>query len=409
MLPETTKENAETMSAHVNGTTSSATKKSPKLRSSLRDGYEVHVAALRHGLNVKLLPRQVMEVSHPDETANTVGFVHGVPQSTTLAGATYAQDLRMRRAMLIKAGYKVPRGATFSVGRSRGLGQKFAERIGYPVVVKPAVGENTIEVQAGLENKRQLKKAIEYLFTPPSERKDFARSAYALTELREPGKNNGKIVAPPGYRFLVEKHVHGQYLRFLIINGEIRSIIYTPNGPWETKRRDMRNVLDETHPSLKEIALGASRAIQGLSVVALDMVVPDYQEPSAVKNANIVEYSERPWLSLQYRFDPELASELARDILAASVPNATESVSKDLVEAEVLIGGAVDPVRLLEVLSEKFDELGVEGQLEESDHTLGRISGTVRGAASDIAWIMERLLDKGIQKQRAMLVEITQK
>lgn len=408
MLPETTKENAETMSADVTDTTSSATKKSPKLRSSLRDGYEVHVAALRHGLNVKLLPRQVMEVSHPDETANTVGFVHGVPQSTTLAGATYAQDLRMRRAMLIKAGYKVPRGATFSVGRSRGLGQKFAERIGYPVVVKPAVGENTIEVQAGLENKRQLKKAIEYLFTPPSERKDFTRSAYALTELREPGKINGKIVAPPGYRFLVEKHVHGQYLRFLIINGEIRSIIYTPNGPWDTKGSDMRNVIEETHSSLKEIALGASRTIQGLSVVALDMVVPDYQAQTAVKNANIVEYSERPWLSLQYRFNPELASKLAEDILAASVPNATESVSKDLVEAEVLIGGAVDPVRLLEVLNEKFDELGVEGQLEESDHTLGRISGTVRGAASDIAWIMERLLDKGIQKQRAMLVELTE-
>jgi ABC-type transport system substrate-binding protein len=43
------------------------------------------------------------------------------------------------------AGLPVPKGATFSVGRGVRDAKNFAERIGYPVVVKPAMGDNAIE------------------------------------------------------------------------------------------------------------------------------------------------------------------------------------------------------------------------------------------------------------------------
>lgn len=380
-----------------------------RLLKGLRDGYEVHLAALSRGLNVRLLPRQVMEVSLPGDPSNVVGFVHGVPEATTLAGATYAQDLRMRRAMLQQAGFTVPRGATFSVGRSRILGRKFAQRIGFPVVVKPAVGDNTIEVQSRLRNRRQLREAIEYLYTPPSKRKQFTRAAYALTELREPGKINGKVVAPPGYRFLVEKHVHGQYLRFLVIGGKVRNVIYCADGPWKTRRSQMQDVTESTHQSLKDIAAAAARAIHGLAVVALDMVVPDFEAETMREDAQIVEFSERPWLSVQYKYDPQLATRLADEILAMSVPQATAYEPRARITSQVLIGGAVDPVGLLEVLRNKFEELGIEGDLYESDHALGQISGTVTGAPAAISWVMERLLDKGVHGQRAMLVEMKQR
>lgn len=378
-----------------------------RLPNAIRDGYEIHKAALARGLNVRLLPRQVMEVTLADDSTSTVGFTHGVPQSTTLAGATYAQDLRMRRAMLLKAGFSVPRGATFSVGRSRGLGRKFAERTGFPVVVKPAVGDNTVEVQTGLKNKRQLRQAIEYLYTPPSKRKNFTRSAYALTELREPGRINGEFVAPPGYRFLVEKQVHGQYLRFLVINGEIHNVMYCPDGPWKSRARNMGDVTDVIHSSLKDIAVRAARAVPGLALVALDMVVPDFEVDTSVKDAKIVEFSERPWLSVQFRKSSDLASKMAEEILRTSLPpQVVDLEPQERISAEVLIGGAVDPVALLRVLNEKFSELDIQSELHESDHTLGQIRGRVEGNPAHVAWVFERLLDMGIRKQRAMLVEL---
>ncbi|MDN6412225.1 MAG: hypothetical protein L0K07_12785, partial [Yaniella sp.] len=309
-----------------------------RLPKGIRDGYEVHRAALERGLNIRLLPRQVMEVTIAGDPRSTKGFVHGVPQETTLAGATYAQDLRMRRAMLMKAGFTVPRGATFSVGRSRLLGRKFADRIGYPVVVKPAVGENTIEVQTGIKNKRQFKQAIEYLFTPPRERKQFTRSAYALTELREPGKVDGKLVAPPGYRFLVEKQEQGQYLRFLIINNKVQNVLYCPDGPWETRSHLIKDVTNETHITLKEAARQASRVIPGLQVVTVDLIAADYTAKTSIKDAIIVEFSERPWLSVQLKKSPELAAELAGKILMATFPQAEDLPSQDRVLAAILIG-----------------------------------------------------------------------
>ncbi|SMX81550.1 hypothetical protein [Brevibacterium aurantiacum] len=376
-----------------------------RLAKGIRDGYEVHRAALERGLNIRLLPRQVMQVMIPEDSDTVAGFAHGIPQQTSLAGATYAQDLRMRRAMLLKAGFSVPRGATFSVGRSRVLGRKFAERIGFPVVIKPAVGDNTIEVQTDITNKLQFKQAVEYLFTPPNNRKDFTRSAYALTELREPGKVNGKLVAPPGYRFLVEKQERGDYLRFLVIDGVVCNVLFCPDGPWKTRRVLVDDVTDTVHPSLIELATDAAKVVPGLNVVALDMVVPDYGVATSAEDAKIVEFSERPWLSVQLKTSPQLASRMADLILEAALPETAGYQLRELVDTEVLIGGAVDPVALLDVLADQFSELGIDGRLYESDHTLGQIRGQVKGDPKKIAWVYERLLDKGIKKQRAMLVE----
>lgn len=371
----------------------------------LRDGYEVHRAALARGLNVRLLPRQVMEVSVPGDPKSTIGFSHGVPQTTTLAGATYAQDLRMRRAMLSKAGYTQPRGATFSVGRSRNLAHRFAERVGYPVVLKPAVGDNTIEVATNLHSARDLTNAIQYLYTPPSKRDKFTRAAYALTELREPGRVNGKVVAPPGYRFLVEKHLRGQYLRFVVIDRRVVNVLYCPDGPWATSGDHMHDVTELTHQSLKDIAVGAASAVPGLSVVALDMIVRNYERETPLKRARIVELSERPWLSVQHRFKPQLSADLGTAILNSELPADSECDVQMTVTAEVLIGGAVDPTVLLEVLNEKFAALGIRAELYESDHALGQIRGAVCGSPGKLAWAMEMLLGEGIEGQRAMLVE----
>src|SRR5690625_1231069 len=153
----------------------------PGLGADLRDGYEVHAAALRRGMNVVLYPRQVLVAS--DQSGEELAFVHGVPETSSLGPVTYAQDKRMRRALLERAGLPVPRGTTFSVGRGVAGAKKFAERIGYPVVVKPAIGDNAIETFADLQTEEQFDAAIDRLRIPPSERETFTRAAYGLTEL----------------------------------------------------------------------------------------------------------------------------------------------------------------------------------------------------------------------------------
>lgn len=372
---------------------------------AIRDGYEVHRAALAHGFDVTLLPRQVMEVQDAERAVKT-SFSHGVPERTTLAAVTYAQDVRMRRDMVMRAGYSVPTGATFSMGGSQRAPYRYAENtLGYPVVIKPAVGDNTVDVISGIADAAALQRAIEYFHTPPAERPGYTRAAYALTELREPGLKDGRIVVPPGYRFLVEQQVRGHYLRFLVMGGEVINVMLCPDGPWRSQPQDIADVTDLVHQSAKDIAVGAAGSIPGIALAAVDMVTQDYQSPVAIEEAPIVEYSERPWLAVQYAAHEELAERLGKEILAFGVdrelPPAQESVS-----VTFTVDGSVHPSELLSALKHEFQQLSLTGDVELSDPALGIISGSVEGSPADVAWIMESMLDQGLNGQRAMLVEL---
>lgn len=371
---------------------------------SLRDGYEVHRAALAHGFNVTLLPRQVMEVDSPDGEVKT-SFSHGVPQASSLAAVTYAQDVRMRRDMVLRAGYSVPTGATFSMGGSSRATYRYAENtLGYPVVVKPAVGDNTVDVMSSITDTESLQRAIEFFHTPPTERPGYTRAAYALTELREPGIKDGRIVVPPGYRFLVEKQVPGKYLRFLVLDGEVINVLLCPAGPWKSQPEDIKDVTGEVHQTLKDIAAGMAGAIPGITLAAIDLVAEDYKVAVDVEEAQNVEYSERPWLEVQHGTDPALAERLANRILEFGVGKELPEPSGS-VTVEFLIDGAVHPGDLLDALKLESERLGITAQAEVSDSAMGRITGTMQGDPADIAWIMESMLDDGLQGQRAMLVE----
>ncbi|GFZ96708.1 hypothetical protein GCM10011359_27700 [Nesterenkonia alkaliphila] len=372
---------------------------------ALRDGYEVHRSALAHGYDVVLLPRQVMEVEH-EPTGVKTAFSHGIPQQTTLAAVTYAQDVRMRRDMVMRAGYAVPTGATFSMGGSLKAAFRYAEeKLGFPVVMKPAVGDNTIDVISGINNVEELQRAVEFFYTPPTERPGYTRAAYALTELREPGiTEDGRVVVPPGYRFLLEKQVAGEYLRFLVLDGEIINVLHCPDGPWRSSPEAIRDITAEVHPSLNQIAAGVTAAIPGISLAAIDLVVADHTKPAEAADAPVVEYSERPWLQVQHACDAALAQQLADRILAFGLDSPLTDL-RSTVRVEFQIYGSVHPQDLLVALSEEFAEAEVSGRAELEDQAMGTITGEVTGDPAEIARIMEELLDTGIRGQRAMLVE----
>lgn len=371
---------------------------------ALRDGYELHRAALAHGFDVTLLPRQVMEVQAADGSVKT-SFSHGVPQQTTLAAVTYAQDVRMRRDMIMRAGYAIPTGATFSMGGGKRGPYRYAHNtLGFPVVVKPAVGDNTVDVMSGITDRESLQRAIEYFHTPPAERPGHTRAAYALTELREPGVKDGRIVVPPGYRFLVEKQVPGKYLRFVVLAGEVINALLCPDGPWKSQPEDMVDVTGQVHHTLNDIAVGMAGAIPGIALAAIDIVTDDYTVASDVEKAQNVEYSERPWLAVQHKADPLLAENLANRILEFGVGRRLREPNHETT-VNFTVDGAVHPDNLLDALRLESERLGLGGRAEVSDSAMGHIAGTMQGHPADIAWIMESMLDVGLDGQRAMLVE----
>lgn len=371
----------------------------------LVDGYEVHRAALARGLDVVLLPRQVMLVGKGEGTVGQTSFTHGIPQSMTLSGATFAQDKRMRRDMMTRAGYKVAKGATFSVGRSRKSAAAYAEKIGYPVVIKPAIGDNTVETISGINNAEELNEAIDHFVTPPADRPGFTRAAYGLTELREPGIQDGKPVVPPGYRFIVEKQVPGEYVRVLTLNGEVLNVLYLPDGPWDSGDR-ARDITDEVHSSITDVALGAAAAVTGVPLAVVDLVVKDHTQKTTINGAPIVDFSGRPWLKVQGGADDGLPSAIAGAILGGSLPELQGAQPAETVQVRATIEGVVDTEAMVRELGTWGDRNQVSISAEVLDSAMGQVVATINSDPARTATLVEKLLGDGVTEQRAMMCHV---
>lgn len=376
---------------------------------TLRDGYELHLAALRHGLDVALYPRQVLIASGGG--GPELAFVHGVPQTSTLAAVTYAQDKAMRRELLARAGLPIPEGATFAIGRDRALAGEFAARIGYPVVVKPAVGDSLTEVFAGIRDQRQLDAAIDYLRTPEAERPAFTRAAYGLTLLLEPDEEDGRQVSPASYRFLLERHVPGRYIRCLVLGGELVSVLRLDGLTSDRREAAGEDLTGQVDEGLRELAIRAVRTIPGLALAAVDLVVVDGGPAPAGQPVSIVELSERPWLATQARIDEALGHRIGEAILRhhATELGLTLPPPREQVRVEFQAEGAADAGALATAIAGAAAGCGLAADVQVADQVEGILEGTLSGAPAPITLIFESLLSGGFHGQRAMLVEAHQR
>lgn len=375
----------------------------------LWDGYEVHRAALGRGLDVVQFPRQVMMASQRDSgPGQELSFVHGVPRTSTLSAVTYAQDKRMRRALLTNAELPVPKGGSFSVGKGLEFAKRLIERIGYPVVVKPAIGDNTIEARTGLGNEQELIEAIDYLRTPTLERPTYTRAAYALTLLAQPEELEGRVMMSSDYRFLLEKHVSGQYLRFLVIADEVHSVVHCPEGPWGQAGLQSSDVTMATHDSFRRMALAAVRAVPGLALAAVDLVTADHTRDASEQDPRIVEVSERPWLAVQAAVSSELSGQLAEVILCQHAVELSVTMAQQAAEVavDVHMEGVAEAERAVAAFARTGGERGVRGHLTVTDPVEGVTDGVLQGSPRQLAWLAETLLDGrlGEEGYRASLV-----
>ncbi|GAA1410558.1 hypothetical protein AUR04nite_12560 [Glutamicibacter uratoxydans] len=372
------------------------------------DGVLALSSALEAGLKVDLYPRQVLICAN--DAGQSLSFVHGLPATSGLAPVTFAQDKRMRRSMMERLGFPVPKGATFSLGHGVTLAKKFARTIGYPVSVKPAIGDNGIEAFVGLTGASGIDKALSYLSQPTYIRDEFSRAAYGLTELREPGYDDeGNLTVPPGYMFLLEKHPIGRYVRFLVIDGKVVSAIDCNGIPSTGGFTKGFRVLEDLDPQTIDLVSRAAKVIPGLDVVSMDLIIPNLSAPLREQEVFIVEFSERPGLWLQHKVDVSLAFEMGREILATYAANEQVVVppSNETRQGTLHIHALPDAEGSVKAISQSAKNHGIEFSVAEVDQLAGSMEAQIKAQAIDIALFMNALLGgevDGIPAMRSKFV-----
>lgn len=241
--------------------------------------------------------------------------------AVSLALCTHKEATRIR---LHQAGVPVPRGRTF-VNGDFDSARAFAERIGYPVVVKPAMGVRGIGVVANIQNREELDLAFQQLTASKLGDQDIIVEKHipgndyrivvvgdevVAAILREPAS-----VVGDGKHTIAELMIHKNLLRRQNPHLWGRPILFDDAARYQLQRVDMTlesvpakgervmlsnsnslsqggdstDVLDEMHPSIKEASIRAVQAIPGLAFCGVDFLIEDHTRPLEEQVAGICE------------------------------------------------------------------------------------------------------------------------
>jgi hypothetical protein len=369
------------------------------LPSAFRDGYEVHRAALARGYRLLSLPRQVLLVGRTTTVPASFSFAHGVPQASTVAAVTYAQDRRLRRAVMQRARVRVPVGATFSY-RSVDQADEYCRRIRYPVVLKEAVGENPARCIRGIRTRGQLADAFERMRKREEDVGAPGRShrvaGYAQTRLRFEMDAAGDPVFPRETRFLIEKEMHGRYVRIFSSEGDARIAVELDHT--NATACDVRHVL---HESFYATADAARRSVAGLAVASVDIVTPDPERSVDGQRHHVVEMAERVRIDSYAQADPTLADDLAAALLLSEAGG------------EAWLNEPLDVVRegfRIEGLSASCEDLASFAsehrvRLTASSEKDGVVTGQAEGSPSGIALLHERVMIGALGGRRPQSID----
>lgn len=285
-------------------------------------GHIVEREALAHGLNTQRFHKRKFLVS--DGKKRPLPFQTSRWPLSSVTASALARHKEAVRIRLGRFGIPVPQGRTFSASDQETAVQ-YAERIGFPVVLKPAEGSMGIGVTANIQSADEVRDAFELL----------QQSRLADTE------------------FIVEQHVHGSDYRIMVIKdkviaavqrlpafvvGDGRSTVaelimqknaikrknphlgplkmkWDPSSKYALAQRgynasstipagetiflasannlsqggDSIDVLDEMHPSILEASVEAVRAVPGLTYCGVDFLLADHRKSINEQDAAVCE------------------------------------------------------------------------------------------------------------------------
>ena len=241
--------------------------------------------------------------------------------ASALALCTHKEATRLR---LGRAGVPVPKGRTFRNG-DFDTAREFADSLGYPVVVKPAMGVRGIGVVAGIENRSELDSAFEQLRQSKLGEQDFIVEKHISGKdyrivvvgdeviaaiLRDPASvmgdgvhNVAELIIRKNATRRLNPHLWGRPILFgpaaryqLAKEGlTLESVpqsgqhVLLSNSCSLSQGGDSVDVLDELHPSVREACVAAVKAIPGLAFCGVDFLLEDHRKPLAEQEAGICE------------------------------------------------------------------------------------------------------------------------
>jgi D-alanine-D-alanine ligase-like ATP-grasp enzyme/acylphosphatase len=205
------------------------------------------------------------------------------------------------------------------------LALAFAARIGYPVVVKPAAGVRGIGVVTNISNEEELREAFDLYARNPLGLDDLIVEQHVSGEdyrivvvgdevvsaiRREPASITGDGVHSVADLILFKNRIRtlNPHLRKRLIQyddaarqlllranlallsvpseGQLLQLAYSNNI---SRGGDSIEVVDQLHPSIRNAAIRAVKAIPALEFCGLDFLLEDHTKPLHEQNAAVIE------------------------------------------------------------------------------------------------------------------------
>lgn len=316
--------------------------------------------------------------------------------AVSLAMCTHKEATRIR---LHQAGIPVPRGRTF-VNGDFDSARAFAERIGYPVVVKPAMGVRGIGVVANIQSPAELDQAFTQLTASKLGNQDIIVEKHipgndyrivvvgeevVAAILREPasvvGDGESSIAELMIQKNLMRRrnpHLWGrpimyddaaryQLQRIQMTLDSVPSIgerVMLSNSNSLSQGGDSTDVLDEMHPSIKKASVRAVKSIPGLAFCGVDFLIEDHTKPLDQQVSGICELNAHAAIgNCEYPLygKPRQVAQAFMDECVATYGLVTRPERAEQLALKLTIRGRVSQVGYRQWMQRQAQTFGVRG------------------------------------------------
>lgn len=314
---------------------------------------------MRRGMPVDWLNRAYFVTTYEDQT---VGFWCTRTSLTSSVAAKSTSRKDMTRVLLDRAGLNVAEGLAFRVDRRR-RAFAYGRKLGFPLVVKPAMGRKGRGVTTDIRSQAQFETAWEAA---------APRTTMVMVERCFPGRDAGRFLVvgdrcvavaqkmPPvltgdGRRTIADlidarnaARAEQPHLRkrLMVVDATLTAELRRKNLTLESvlpsgeqvvldqtantsRGADTVDITDDIHPSFADVAVGATAAIPGLRLAGVDILAHDLRAPADADNHIVVELNSYPGIRSHHYPDRGTPRDVARfivdDALGAVGPSLSDS------------------------------------------------------------------------------------
>ncbi|WP_261623335.1 hypothetical protein [Nesterenkonia marinintestina] len=332
-----------------------------------------------------------------------MSFTHGVPEASGLSAVTFAQDHRLSRALLERAGVQIPKGASFS-WRSIQRAGRWATRLGYPVALREGVGEKPARSVRHINSDDELRKAFSELrLRDKADRAPGSNplvAGYATTRLTFTLDEEGNEVAPLRSRMLVEEDPAGRALRAFVVGGRVVAVVELDDD----QTSGVTDVTGDVPDAVADVFVLASEAIPGLACATVDVL---WSVESTDRPVLVTGVSERPRAETFAVADDRLSEVIGSAVFESQASSSSLTLGPQLddVSCRLQVEGLRQARRVADILPEVFAEHDVDFVIARVDEVTGDLEATVAGSPGVLAALIELLMAGELADDKAAAIE----